>query len=308
MRIVFMGTPDFAVPCLERLIGDGHEVAAVFSQPDKPKGRGYTLAPTPVKACAEAHHIPVHQPQKLKDGSAEELLRGLAPDLAVVVAYGRILPPALLAVPKMGCVNVHGSLLPKLRGAAPIQWSVINGDTVTGVTTMFMAEGMDTGDILLQRETPIGPEETAGELFERLAPLGADCLSETLRLLEKGALTPTPQDHGKATHAPMLDKELARIDFEKTACEISCLVRGTNPAPCARTFFGGKMLKVHRALPILGFSGNPGELLSAERLIVGCGDGAVELLSVQPEGKRPMEGAAYLLGRRAAKGEMFTSM
>jgi len=306
MRIVFMGTPDFAVPCLERLLDDGHRVAAAISQPDKPKGRGYALAPTPVKLCAEARGVAVHQPAKLRDGAAEELLRHLAPDLAVVVAYGRILPPALLRIPRLGCVNVHASLLPRLRGAAPIQWSVITGDRVTGVTTMFMAEGLDTGDILLQRKTPIGPEETAGELFERLSALGADCLSETVRLLEAGEILAVPQNEALSTYAPMLDKKIACIDFAKTAGEISCLVRGTNPAPCARAFFGGKMLKVHKAAPATGFSGKPGQLLSADRLIVGCAGGAVELQRVQPEGKRQMDGAAWLMGRRARPGEMFT--
>lgn len=299
MRIVFMGTPDFAVPCLKRLIDGGYEVAGAFSQPDKPKGRRQEVGPTPVKALANACNIPVYQPARLRDGEAERILRALAPDLCVVVAYGKLLPPALLEIPPLGCVNVHASLLPKLRGAAPVQWSIINGDTLTGVTTMYMAEGMDTGDIILQRETPIGAEETAGELFERLSALGADCLAETMRLFESGDVPRTPQDGALATYAPMLDKALAEIDFSRSAHEIACLVRGTHPAPCARMHLDDKIVKVHRAAPAPGFSGAPGEILDARRFVVGCGENeAVELLTVQPEGKKTMDGAAFIRGYR----------
>jgi len=308
MRIVFMGTPDFAVPCLARLIQDGHDIPGVFSQPDKPRGRGYTLTPPPVKELALAHGIPVHQPAKLRDGEAERLLRELAPELIVVVAYGKILPPQILEIPPLGCVNVHASLLPKLRGAAPIQWSIIGGDEETGVTTMYMAEGMDTGDIILQRRTPIGPEETAGELFARLSALGAQCLAEILPLLAQGTAPRIPQDEAAATYAPMLDKQTGMIDFSKSAREICCLVRGVTPAPGARTLCGGKLLKVHRAAPAPGFAGEPGRVLDDKRLVVGCGDSeAVELLTVQPEGKKPMEGAAFLCGRGVKRGEKLTA-
>ena len=307
MRIVFMGTPDFAVPCLRRLIDGGHEIAGVFSQPDKPKGRGYALAPTPVKALALEHGLPVHQPAKLRDGAAAQTLRRLAPELAVVVAYGRILPPELLEIPPLGCVNVHASLLPRLRGAAPVQWSVLGGDVRTGVTTMYLAEGMDTGDMILQWETPLGPEETAGELFARLSVLGADCLAETVRLLERGEAPRIPQEEAQATYAPMLTKEMSVIDFSKSAREIGCLVRGMSPAPCARTYLDGKLIKVHRTAPAPGFSGEAGRLLDRRRFVVGCGEReAVELLSVQPEGKRIMEGGAFICGRSLRGNEKLT--
>ena len=309
MRIVFMGTPDFAVPCLERLHKDGHEIAGVFSQPDKPKGRGYSLASPPVKELALSLNLPVYQPASLRNGEAEALLRELAPELAVVVAYGRLLPPALLDIPPLGCVNVHASLLPELRGAAPIQWSVIRGDAVTGVTTMYLAEGMDTGDMILRRETPIGAGETAGELGLRLRDIGAELLGETVELLARGEAPRIPQEEARASYAPMLDKKLATIDFTRTARQISCLVRGMSPAPGARTCFGGKLLKVHEALPAPGYSGEPGLLLDKGRLIAGCGDGeAVELTRVQPEGKKAMEGSAFIRGRQLQGGEKFTVM
>ena len=194
MRIVFMGTPEFAVPCLSRLISDGHAVAGVFTQPDKPQGRGYKLMPPPVKVCALENGLSVYQPAKMRDGQALALLKELSPELSVVVAYGKILPPDILELPPLGCVNVHGSLLPKYRGAAPIQWSVLNGDRTAGVTTMYMAEGLDTGDMILKRETPLGPDETSGELYGRLAGLGAQALSETVRLIGEGCAPRVPQD------------------------------------------------------------------------------------------------------------------
>ena len=229
MRIVFMGTPEFAVPCLSRLISDGHAVAGVFTQPDKPQGRGYKLMPPPVKVCALENGLSVYQPAKMRDGQALALLKELSPELIVVVAYGKILPPDILELPPLGCVNVHGSLLPKYRGAAPIQWSVLNGDQTAGVTTMYMAEGLDTGDMILKRETPLGPDETSGELYERLAGLGAQALSETVRLIGEGCAPRVPQDGALATHAPMLTKELARIDWTKPAAEVHNLIRGMNP-------------------------------------------------------------------------------
>lgn len=308
-KIVFMGTPDFAVPCLSRLIADGYHVAGVFSQPDRPQGRGYRLMEPPVKRLALEHGIPVYQPTKMRDGEALRVLREWEPDLAVVVAFGRILPPELLAVPRLGCINVHASLLPELRGAAPIQWAVLHGLARTGVTTMHMAEGLDTGDMILQQACDIGPEETAGELFERLAALGADLLSQTVPLLLAGTAPRTAQDEGAATWAPPILKEQAWLDFSAPAEALCNRVRGLNPSPMAKCRLDGKLVKVLRARPAQGFSAaEPGRVLETSRLIVSCGEGAVELLSVQPEGKKPMSGEEFARGRRLAGGEMFTGM
>lgn len=305
MRIVFMGTPDFAVPCLKRLIDLGEEVVGVFTQPDKPKGRGYQTAPPPVKELALRCGLPVYQPAKMRDGEALAVLQELRPDLIVVVAYGKILPKEILDLPPLGCINVHGSLLPRYRGAGPIQWSVINGEAVTGVTTMYMDVGMDTGDMILKAETPIGEEETAGELFDRLCLIGADCLADTLALLKAGKAPRTPQDEAQATYAPMLTRELARLDFARPARELHNLVRGTSPWPTAHTAFRGKLLKVHRARVAEGFSGEPGVILDGKRLIVGCGEGALELLEVQQEGAKRMSAADFMNGKRVSAGEKF---
>ncbi len=302
MRIVFMGTPDFAAAILERLISTGRNVVGVFSQPDKPVGRKQIIEATPTKKLAQEHGIPVFQPTKMKDGTALEMMKSLSPDLVVVAAYGRILPKDLLDVPPLGCVNVHGSLLPKYRGAAPIQWSVINGDAVTGVTTMYMAEGMDTGDMILKLETEIGENETAGELFERLAVLGADSIEKTLALFDEGSVPRTPQNDAEATMAPMLKKEMGELDFTKSAEEIHNLVRGLCPWPVAFTFVDGKSMKVYRADKAEGFSGAAGELLDEKRFIVGCGNGAVELVTLQPEGKKQMSGGDFIRGKRLIKG------
>ena len=304
MRIVFMGTPDFAVPCLERVLADGYEVAGVFTQPDKPQGRRMVLTPPPVKELALARGIPVYQPAKMRDGEALGILTELAPDLIVVVAYGKILPKDILDCPKLGCVNVHGSLLPKYRGAAPIQWTVLNGDPVAGVTTMFMAQGMDTGDMILKAETPVGPDETAGELFDRLAPMGAQLLSDTLKLFAAGGPVPrTPQREEDATSAPMLTKAMGELDFEKDAGTLHNLVRGMNPWPGAWTLCGGRTLKVHAARPAENTQGAaPGTLLSGKALTVACGEGALELLTVQPEGKGRMSGEDYRRGARLEAG------
>ena len=301
MRIVFMGTPDFAVPCLQRLLEDGHEVPAVFTQPDKPVGRHAVLIPPPVKQLALSHGIPVYQPTKMRDGTVAALLRELAPDCLVVVAYGRILPQEILDVPPRGCVNIHGSLLPRYRGAAPIQWSVIRGETVTGVTSMFMDAGMDTGDIIDTLTTPIGENETAGELFERLAPLGARLLSTTLAAIADGPVTRRPQNDAEATMAPMLEKAMGRLDLTRPAQELHNQVRGMNPWPGAFCTAGGKTLKIHETRVAAG-SGAPGTLLCADPVTVGGGEGALQLVTVQPEGKARMAAEAGLRGARLLQG------
>lgn len=301
MRIVFMGTPDFAVPCLQRLLEDGHEVPAVFTQPDKPVGRHAVLTPPPVKQLALSHGIPVYQPTKMRDGTVAALLREMAPDCLVVVAYGRILPQEILDVPPRGCVNIHGSLLPRYRGAAPIQWSVIRGETVTGVTSMFMDAGMDTGDIIDTLTTPIGENETAGELFERLAPLGARLLSTTLAAIADGTVTRRPQNDAEATMAPMLEKAMGRLDLTRPAQELHNQVRGMNPWPGAFCTAGGKTLKIHETRVTAG-SGAPGTLLCADPVTVACGEGALQLVTVQPEGKPRMAAEAWLRGARLPQG------
>ena len=298
-----MGTPDFAAPCLEALVKNNYEVLAVVSQPDKPKGRKMILEPTPVKAVALKHNIPVLQPTKLRDGSLYNELKALNPDIIVVVAYGRILPKDILDLPRYGCINIHGSLLPKYRGSAPIQWSVINGDKTTGVTSMYLAEGMDTGDMILKMETPIGDNETAGELFDRLAPIGADCLIETLRQIENGTSPRTEQNHAEATTAPMLTKQTGHIDFNKSAEEIHNLVRGTNPWPTAYfTASNGKTIKVYET-EVIDTNGAVGEIIDSKALVVACGDKAIKLVKIKPEGKGLQDGFAYMNGQRLKKGD-----
>ncbi|MCL2495431.1 MAG: methionyl-tRNA formyltransferase [Oscillospiraceae bacterium] len=291
MRVVFMGTPAFAVPCLERLAADGHDIPAVFCQPDRPQGRRMQLAPPPVKQAALAHGLPVMQPEKLRrNPEMLALLRSLAPELIVVVAYGQILPQALLDIPKHGCINVHASLLPKYRGAAPIQWAILNGETETGVTTMQMDAGIDTGDILLQAKTPIPEDMNAGELHDVLSALGAQVLSDTINLLGQGKLVPQKQDNTQATHAPMLSKELSPLDFAKPAQELHNRVRGLNPWPGASMEFHERLLKVHKTR-VAEQGGSP--------LCVPCGDGKfLELLTVQAEGKKAMAAEEYIRGIR----------
>ncbi len=305
MRIVFMGTPDFAAAILQRLIDTGRNVVGVFSQPDKPVGRKQIITPTATKVIAMEHNIPVFQPAKLRDGEALKIMQELKPDITVVAAYGKILPKDILDVAPLGNVNVHGSLLPKYRGSAPIQWSVINGDKVTGITTMYMAEGMDTGDMIMKFELPIGEDETAGELFDRMAELGAESIEKTLELFDKGEVKGEPQIEEEATYAPMLKKEMGEIDFSKTAEEIHNLVRGLNPWPMAYTFLDGKSIKIHEAKAIEGFLGEEGNLLDEKRFVVGTKNGAIELITVQPEGKNKMSGADFIRGRRLEKGVKF---
>ena len=305
MRVVFMGTPDFAVPSLQKLLDAGFEVCAVYTQPDKPKGRGHKLQAPPVKELALQHEIPVFQPTSLRKEEVQQELQSFQPDVIVVVAYGKILPKAVLDLPRLGCINVHGSLLPKYRGAAPIQWTVINGDGTGGVTTMFMGEGLDTGDMLLKAETPVGAEETAGQLFDRLKDLGADLLLETLEKLEQGTLTPVPQNEEDATHAPMLSKELSVIDWSKPARELHNLIRGLNPWPSAYSYLDGKKLKIHASRVVEG-SGEVGKAFAKDgNLLVYCGEDALELTEIQTENGKRMDGKSYLLGHPLNKYSRF---
>ena len=302
MRIVFMGTPDFAVPSLQALIDAGHEVCAVYTQPDKPQGRKQILTAPPVKELALQYHIPVYQPATLKNEEEQEKLRALAPEVIIVVAYGKLLPKAVLDIPPRGCINVHGSLLPRWRGAAPIQWSVIAGDEKAGVTTMQMAEGLDTGDMLLTYETEIGARETAGELFDRLAQAGAELLVRTL--VELDSITPRPQDDSQSCYAHMLDKQMAVIDWAKSAREIDCLIRGLSPWPVALTTLDGARLKIYAAEPVPG-TGRPGEVLVSDPrkgLTVACGAGALALHEVQLVGGKRMKSADFLRGHAIQTG------
>lgn len=300
MKIVFMGTPEFAEASLQKLLETDHQIVGVFTQPDKPKGRGYKLVAPPVKELALAHNIPVFQPQKMRDGTALDILQELQPDLIAVVAYGKILPKEILELPRYGCINVHGSLLPKYRGAGPIQWSVINGESVTGVTTMYMGEGLDTGDMILKKETPIGENETYGELHDRLKEIGAQALVETIELIEQGKAPREVQDDSLSSYAPMLDKQIARLDFTKDAQTLHNLIRGLSPWPVAHTTVDGKLLKVHRAVLASG-KGQPGEVINSKKFIVACKEGALELLEVQLEGGKRMKGEDFLRGRKPKK-------
>lgn len=303
MRIVFMGTPDFSVPVLEALVNSEYEVVGVFTQPDKPKGRGGKVQMTPVKECALKHGIPVFQPVKMRlDGL--EPLRSLAPDLCVTAAFGQILSQEVLDVPPMGTVNVHTSLLPKHRGPAPVQWAVLAGETVTGVTTMFSDAGIDTGDMLLKKTVDIGPEETAGELTERLSHIGAELLIETLRRLEAGDLTPTPQDHSQMTYDSKIVKEMGQMDFTQPTARCLCQIRAMSPWPCAYVQLEEGALKIWRGKAAEGH-GQPGTVLCADRkkgLIVATGDGAIELCEIQAPGAKRMEAKAYLLGHSIPEG------
>lgn len=302
MRIVFMGTPDFAVPSLQALIDAGHDVCAVYTQPDKPQGRKQILTASPVKTLALEHDIPVFQPNTLKNEDEQARLRELAPEVIIVVAYGKLLPKAVLDIPPHGCINVHGSLLPRWRGAAPIQWAVIAGDEMAGVTTMQMAEGLDTGDMLLTYETKVGEKETAGELFDRLAQSGAELLTQTLVKLDE--ITPRPQDDAQSCYAHMLDKQMAVIDWSKSAHEIDCLIRGLNPWPIALTTLSGERLKVFAAEKAAG-NGEAGTVLEADPkkgLTVACGEGALKLTEIQLVGGKRMKATDFLRGHAIEVG------
>ncbi len=304
MKIVFMGTPDFAVDCLEALVSSEHEVVAVFSQPDKPQGRKQILTAPEVKVCAQKYNIPVYQPVTLKGGDAAQLLRELAPELIVVVAYGKLIPQEILDIPKYGCVNVHGSLLPELRGAAPIQWAVINGLEETGVTTMQLDAGLDTGDILLVKKTKIEENETSGELFDRLKVLGAEVLMETIDAMLKGELNPQKQDDSKSTYASMLNKSLSPVDWSKPAKEVHNHIRGLEPWPVATTVINGKPVKLFGCRLGNAFNGKAGEVVSSEKqLEVCCGDGYTVLITqLQAQGKNKLSSADFLRGFKVEKG------
>ena len=295
---MFMGTPDFAVPSLKALIDGGYDVVGVFCQPDRPKGRGHKLVACPVKELAVSAGIEVFQPERIKREEGVAALKALAPDLCVTAAFGQLLSQEILDIPPLGTINVHSSLLPRHRGSAPINWSIIKGDQVTGVTTMFTDKGMDTGDILLMRETPIGEKENAGELSDRLSVMGAQLLIETIRALEAGTLVRTPQDHDAATYEPKMDKELGRIDWSKTAQEIDWLVRGATPWPGAYTTLDGQTIKIFDIARVSDApSGEAGQVMAADAkagLIVSCGDCDVELKQIQMPGAKRMNAKDYL--------------
>jgi methionyl-tRNA formyltransferase len=307
MRLVFCGTPLFAVPTLERLAAAGHELQLVVTQPDRPQGRGMELTAPPVKQSALKLGLPILQPEKIKKNEDfQSRLSALQPDAIIVVGYGRIIPPWMLELPRYGNINVHASLLPKYRGAAPIQWAIAQGETVTGVTTMHLNEGLDTGDVLLQKELPIQLEDTAVTFAPRLSELGADLLIETLRGLEAKTIIPIPQDHAQATLAPILKKEDGLIDFNRTASEIHNRLRGFQPWPGAHTHFRGKSLKFISARPDDTPSNlAPGELrVGDEKLFVGCGSRTVlQLLQLQPEGKKALTAREFINGYHPAVAE-----
>ncbi len=307
MRLVFMGTPDFAEASLRALLEAGYDVAAAFTQPDRPRDRGMRLAPSPVKALAESCGIPVYQPVTFRDGAATKLLRSLEPELLVVVAYGRLLPADFLTTPRLGGINVHASLLPKYRGAAPIQWAVLNGERVTGVTVQRMAPAMDAGDILAARETPIGEFETSGQLFDRLKTLGAGLLTETVAALAAGTARAVPQDESQATYTKMLDKSLSPIDWTRAPREIVKHICGLDPWPAATLEWNGETLRVFGAAYTENTTDRaPGTVLSAGKqgIEFACGGGGTLLITeLQPAGKKRMSSAAYLLGHPLSRHE-----
>ena len=297
MRVVFMGTPDIAATCLKKILADGFDVVGVYTQPDRPKGRGMKLVAPPVKEVAMAHGIPVFQPEHFKDAETVEQLRALQPDVCAVVAYGRILPQSVLDIPTKGCVNIHASLLPQYRGSAPYQWAVLDGLKETGVTAQYMALKMDAGDVIDVSKTPIGPNETAGELLDRLAVLGAELLSKTLSRLAAGEVTATPQDEAAVSYAPMLEKSMCPIDWNKTAQQVHDHVRGLHPWPVATAQLGGTWFKIHQTAIVDG-CGQPGEILELTKtgLRVACGQGAVEIRVLQAEGGKRMAAPDYFRG------------
>ena len=297
MRVVFMGTPDIAATCLKKILADGFEVVGVYTQPDRPKGRGMKLVASPVKEVAAAAGIPVFQPENFREEADVQQLRDLKPDVCAVVAYGRILPQKVLDVPTLACINIHASVLPKYRGSAPYQWAVLNGEKETGVTAMYLCREMDAGDIIDVSKTPIGENETAGELLDRLAVLGADLLSKTLTRFEAGTVTRIAQNGELATYAPMLDKSMCPIDWTKTAQQVHDQVRGLHPWPVATMELNGQLFKVHETRLAEG-SGQPGQILGLTKtgLRMACGQGAVEITSLQAQGGKRMAAVDYFRG------------
>ena len=306
MRLIFAGTPDFAVPALDALAGAGHQVVAVYTQPDRPAGRGRKLTPSPVKTRAQALGLPIEQPESLKSSDMQTILRGYAPDAMVVVAYGLLLPQAVLDIPKYGCLNIHASLLPRWRGAAPIQRAIAAGDTETGVGIMQMEKGLDTGPVLLERRIPIAPADTGGVLHDRLASLGAQAIVEALERLEHGTLEPEPQDSTQATYAHKLTKQEGALDWRKPADLLARQVRAFNPWPVAFATFEGEILRVWNATsrPNAAADRSPGDIVtvSAEGIDVATGEGMLRITRLQPPGKRPMNAAEFLNGHRLAPG------
>ncbi len=299
MRVVFMGTPDIAATCLKKLLAENVQVVGVYTQPDRPKGRGMKMVYSPVKEVALAHDIPVFQPENFRGDETVEQLRALQPDMIAVVAYGRILPQRVLDIPPMGCVNIHASLLPEYRGSAPYQWAVLDGKAETGVSAQFMVRQMDAGDVIGCRKTPIGENETAGELLDRLAVLGADLLVETLSCVENGTACPTCQCEEDVTFAPMLDKSMCPIDWNKTACQVHNQVRGLHPWPVATAEIGGTKFKIHSTVVVEGVEGaEPGSILGLTKtgLRIACGKGAVEIRVLQAEGGKRMSAPHYFRG------------
>ena len=300
MRLVYLGTPEFAVATLEAILAAGHEVVCVVTQPDRPSGRGRQLAASPVKQAALRHALPVYQPERIRRPEVVARLAELKPDAMVVVGYGQIIPQTVIDIPPHGILNVHASLLPNYRGAAPVQWAIVNGETVTGVTIMRIDAGLDTGDMLLKSQTAIGPDETAVELGQRLADMGARLLVQTLANI--GAIVPQKQDPAQATYAPILKKEDGQIDWRQPACAIHNRVRGLQPWPGAYTRFRGQQLHVWRSRVVQGAPGDPG-CVAGNPPIVACGDGALELAEVQLEGRKRISGQAFANGQRIASGE-----
>lgn len=304
MRVVFMGTPDFARTALEALIKAGHKIVLVVTQPDKPKGRSGKLQISDVKDCAIKNGIEVFQPAKIKEESSVSFLKGIDADIYVVAAFGQIISKEILDIPRYGCINIHASLLPKYRGAAPIQQAILDGEKVTGVTIQQMNTGVDTGDILLQRECVISEDETGGSLFDRLSILGADLVTEALDLIEKGKIIPKPQDESMATHCGKIKKDMGLIDWSWSAAKIERYIRGLNPWPSAYTYIDGRQLKIWKAT-VSDQKGECATVLNVDKksITIGCGEGSVRVLEVQLEGKKRMEMSAFLLGNRILEGD-----
>lgn len=308
MKVVYMGTPDFAVYGLKALVEAGHDVVAVITQPDKAKGRSKSLVPTPVKKQAIEYNIPVYQPEKVKEESVVNMLKELAPEVIVVAAYGQILPESILNIPPYGCINIHASLLPKYRGAAPIEWSIIDGEDVTGVTTMYMEKGLDTGDMIEKEEIVIETDDTGATLHDKLAEAGGRLIISTLEAVKAGTATRTKQEDSLSCYAKMLSKDMGDIDFTKDAASIERLIRGLNPWPCAYTTLDGKSLKLFKA-DVVEKEGNPGEIIEVTKktFTVACGKDALVIRNLQPEGKKPMDTVAFLNGNKIEVGMKLNS-